>query len=116
MASQSGSESDPIERRVFPTTPRLTEPIKVPRIDLRVDSEGGKPSTRTVTFEGDLLRLGSHPSNELVLDDSFKKKVPSPTRLAVRNAFADAMNHCDRPIAAGLLFVRHGAPLLELLK
>ncbi len=69
MANQSGSESDPIERRVFPTTPRLTEPIKVPRIDLRVESEGGKASTRKVTFEGDLLRVGSHPSNELVLDD-----------------------------------------------
>lgn len=32
---------------------------------------------------------------ELVLDDSFKKKVPGPTRLAVRNAFADAMNHVE---------------------
>lgn len=32
---------------------------------------------------------------ELVLDDAFRKKVPGPTRLAVRNAFADAMNHVE---------------------
>ncbi len=69
MANQPGSDPDPIERRIFPTTPRLTEPIKVPRIELRVDVEGGKPSGRKVTLEGDVLRMGSHPSNELVLDD-----------------------------------------------
>ena len=69
MANQPGSDPDVIERRIFPTTPRLTEPIKVPRIELRVDVEGGKASGRKVTLEGDVLRMGSHPSNELVLDD-----------------------------------------------
>ncbi len=33
--------------------------------------------------------------DKLVLDDSFKKKLPSPTVLWMRNAFADAMNHSE---------------------
>ncbi len=33
--------------------------------------------------------------NELVLDDSFKKKVPGPATLWMRNTFADAMNHIE---------------------
>src|SRR4051812_48586524 len=69
MANQSGSDPDAGERRIVPTTPRLTEPIKVPRIELRVELEGGKPSGRKVTLEGDVFRMGSHASNELVLDD-----------------------------------------------
>lgn len=32
---------------------------------------------------------------QLVLDDSFKRQIPGPTTLAVRNAFADAMNRME---------------------
>jgi DNA-binding NtrC family response regulator len=73
MARQGGpdSESSTIERRHSPsfTAPRLTEPIKVPRIELTVEVEGGRSTSRSVLLEGDVLRIGSHPSNELVLED-----------------------------------------------
>ncbi len=36
---------------------------------LRVETEGGNAADRTVTVDGDLLRIGSHPSNDLVLED-----------------------------------------------
>jgi lysophospholipase L1-like esterase len=32
---------------------------------------------------------------QLVLDDSFKNRLPGPTALAVRNTFADVMNHIE---------------------
>lgn len=32
---------------------------------------------------------------QLVLDDSFKRKIPGPSALATRNAFADLMNHVE---------------------
>lgn len=32
-------------------------------------------------------------NGQLVLDDSFKSGIPGPTKLALRNAFADVMNH-----------------------
>lgn len=33
--------------------------------------------------------------DQLVLDDAFKKKVPGPATLWMRNTFADAMNHIE---------------------
>ncbi len=39
------------------------------RLELRVEREGGKPSERTVTLDGDLFRIGSHPSNDVVVED-----------------------------------------------
>jgi DNA-binding NtrC family response regulator len=43
--------------------------VVVPRIQLAVVREGGKAVERRVELEGERIRIGSHPSNDLVLDD-----------------------------------------------
>jgi DNA-binding NtrC family response regulator len=55
--------------RSFLTAPRVTEPTHVPRIEAVLEVEAGKPSQKRATLDGDVLRIGSHPSNELVVDD-----------------------------------------------
>ncbi|WP_437735751.1 sigma 54-interacting transcriptional regulator [Sorangium sp. So ce1335] len=53
----------------------VTEPttkagvVAVPRLDLCVEREADKPASRSVVLEGDFIRIGSHPSNDLVLAD-----------------------------------------------
>jgi DNA-binding NtrC family response regulator len=39
------------------------------RITVIVEQENGRPSERTITHDGDSLRIGTHPSNELSLED-----------------------------------------------
>jgi DNA-binding NtrC family response regulator len=52
-----------------PTTPQFTSMIRVPRLELYVETEAGRPVGRRAALDGDLLRVGSHPSNDLVLSD-----------------------------------------------
>jgi DNA-binding NtrC family response regulator len=51
------------------TVPGMTESVAIPRISIEVEREAGAPSGRVVEFEGDRCRLGSHPANDLVLND-----------------------------------------------
>jgi DNA-binding NtrC family response regulator len=51
------------------TTPSMLESVAIPRISIEVEREAGVPSGRVVEFEGDRCRLGSHPANDLVLND-----------------------------------------------
>lgn len=53
------------------TRPQSVSPavLVVPRIQLMVVREGGKVALRRVELEGERIRIGSHPSNDLVLDD-----------------------------------------------
>ena len=55
--------------RTSETTPQFYGPVMIPRIELCVEREAGKPADRVVVLEGELLRMGSHSSNELVIDD-----------------------------------------------
>ena len=48
---------------------RLTEGA-APRLELTVVQEDGVATDRAVVLDGDLVRIGSHPSNDLVLTDS----------------------------------------------
>src|SRR5688500_9726532 len=41
--------------------------IAQPRLTLVVESEGGNVVGRTVVHEGDVCRIGTHPSNDLTL-------------------------------------------------
>ncbi|MBX3187516.1 MAG: sigma 54-dependent Fis family transcriptional regulator [Labilithrix sp.] len=43
--------------------------IAQPRLTLIVESEGGRAVSRTLEHEGDVCRIGTHPSNDLTLDD-----------------------------------------------
>lgn len=48
---------------------RTSTVVAVPRLLVVVRREGGRPSGRTLEVEGERIRVGSHPSNELVLED-----------------------------------------------
>jgi DNA-binding NtrC family response regulator len=56
--------------RLSPTAPSvLPSRSAVPRLQLVVEREAGKASNRSMQLEGDFFRVGSHPGNELVLQD-----------------------------------------------
>jgi len=61
-APDSGDEADL-------TVPFLTQVVEVPRVELRVDREADKPSSRVEVIDGEEHRIGSNGGNELVLDD-----------------------------------------------
>ncbi len=62
-------QTEPGSGRTSETTPQFYGPVMIPRLELCVEREAGKPTDRTVVLEGELLRMGSHSSNELVIDD-----------------------------------------------
>jgi transcriptional regulator with GAF, ATPase, and Fis domain len=51
------------------TVRQLIDMVAIPRLSLTVEREGGKGTLRTVLFEGDFCRVGTHSSNDLVLQD-----------------------------------------------
>ncbi|MCU0691307.1 MAG: sigma 54-dependent Fis family transcriptional regulator [Polyangiaceae bacterium] len=51
------------------TLPGTLDVVQVPRIQIVVEREADRPESRRVIFDGAVCRLGSHPSNELVLND-----------------------------------------------
>jgi DNA-binding NtrC family response regulator len=55
--------------RTSATTPVLSGAIQIPRIELTVERERGELCSRSVVIDGDHVRIGSHPSNDLVLTD-----------------------------------------------
>jgi DNA-binding NtrC family response regulator len=52
------------------TVRQLIDTVPVPRLSLTVEREAGKVASRSVFFEGDFCRIGTHSSNDLVLQDS----------------------------------------------
>src|SRR5262249_54992426 len=46
-----------------------SEAVTIPRLELTVEKENGLPAERVVLQDGDIARIGSHPSNHLVLTD-----------------------------------------------
>ncbi len=51
------------------TLPGKLDVVDVPRIELRVEREAEEGAERRVVVDGATCRIGSHPSNELVLQD-----------------------------------------------
>ncbi|MEZ4226467.1 MAG: sigma 54-interacting transcriptional regulator [Polyangiaceae bacterium] len=51
------------------TLQQLAQAVAIPRLELAIEAEDGREVGRSVVLEGDALRIGSHPSNDLVLDD-----------------------------------------------
>jgi transcriptional regulator with AAA-type ATPase domain len=62
---------EPIERQEqnVATAPRVEQTVAIPRLSLTVERENGTVVSRKVLYEGDLCRVGSHSSNDLVLQD-----------------------------------------------
>ncbi len=52
-----------------PTIRRPVTAVAIPRMEVQVVRERGKPVERRITLDGDTLRVGSHPGNEIVVDD-----------------------------------------------
>ena len=48
---------------------KFAKSVAAPRLRLTVERERGKPESRSVTVDGDRVRVGSHESNDLVLMD-----------------------------------------------
>jgi transcriptional regulator with GAF, ATPase, and Fis domain len=51
------------------TVRQLIDTVSIPRLSLSVEREAGKAASRTVLFDGDFCRIGTHASNDLVLQD-----------------------------------------------
>ena len=51
------------------TVPREGHTVAAPRLELTVECEGGTDADRTVILDGELVRVGSHSSNDVVLND-----------------------------------------------
>jgi DNA-binding NtrC family response regulator len=51
------------------TIPASTNALFVPRLEIIVEREAGEVTRRETILDEDCLRIGSHPSNGLVLDD-----------------------------------------------
>jgi DNA-binding NtrC family response regulator len=51
------------------TLPVVTGVVPVPRLELVITSEAGQSRERSLTLEGERVRIGSHESNEVVLED-----------------------------------------------
>lgn len=51
------------------TVQQLARAVAIPRLEFVVEREAGKDVQKKVVLEGDVFRLGSHESNDLVLQD-----------------------------------------------
>ena len=51
------------------TVRQLVDTIAIPRLSLTVEREAGQAVSREVLYDGDLCRIGTHSSNDLVLQD-----------------------------------------------
>ncbi len=52
-----------------PTELLFSKTAAAPRLRLTVEREAGKPESRSVTVDGDRVRVGSHESNDVVIAD-----------------------------------------------
>jgi transcriptional regulator with GAF, ATPase, and Fis domain len=51
------------------TVRQLIDTVAIPRLSLTVDREAGRGTSRTVFFDGEVCRIGTHSSNDLVVQD-----------------------------------------------
>lgn len=59
----------PQHSNIAETSPQPTRAFPSPRLELVVVSERGAPASRALVTEAELIRIGSHPSNDVVVDD-----------------------------------------------
>ena len=74
MTSSSRQDDPAVQasdlRVTAPARGLTMDSVPVPRLELCVVREGGQPGGRTLVLDGELVRIGSHPGNELVIDDA----------------------------------------------
>ena len=69
MALGPPSARLPEFREAAATIPQLVEHVALPRLMIMVERDGGQPSGKSLVHDGDECRIGSHPSNDVVLTD-----------------------------------------------
>jgi transcriptional regulator with AAA-type ATPase domain len=69
VTRQPSSRPPPRRHKKSDTLEAAPSAVPVPRISLWVEHEAGVTAGREVVLDGEICRIGSHPSNELVLDD-----------------------------------------------
>ena len=77
------------------TTPGMAESVAVPRLELIIEREGAASPGRVIEFEGERCRIGSHPSNDVVLSDGQVSRFHcelSPGRAGWRVVDSGSMN------------------------
>lgn len=52
-----------------PTSPKLSHTVAASRLELTVVEEAGKKTNRTLVHDGELVRIGAHEGNDVVLTD-----------------------------------------------
>ncbi len=57
------------------TRPSGKGPVASPRIEVFVDFENGQTAARNFLLDGDVLRIGSHESNQIVLSDPLVSRL-----------------------------------------
>ncbi|MFC1642223.1 sigma 54-interacting transcriptional regulator [Myxococcota bacterium] len=98
--SDSGRLSDPNEPQ---RTHRLfTSVVAIPRLELVVVRESGQPSGRRVTVDGERVRVGSHPSNEVVLEDRSVSRFHCLLRAGPRGWSITDMGSTNGSLLAGI--------------
>jgi transcriptional regulator with GAF, ATPase, and Fis domain len=69
-AARTSPQGAPPAEGVAETVPQIKpEILHVPRLELCVEREAGKPTDRIVVLDKDFVRVGAHPDNELVIAD-----------------------------------------------
>jgi hypothetical protein len=62
--------SGPIDRG-GETTPKFSRSMAAPRLALRIEREANVAVSRTLTVDGDTIRIGSHEGNDVVVADKL---------------------------------------------
>jgi transcriptional regulator with GAF, ATPase, and Fis domain len=57
------------EEHSVATARQIIENVAVPRLAIAVERENGAAASRTIIYDGDLCRIGTHSSNDVVLVD-----------------------------------------------
>jgi len=61
----------PDVRRASETTPKFSRSMAAPRLALRIEREANAIVSKTLTVDGDTIRIGSNEANDVVLDDKL---------------------------------------------
>jgi DNA-binding NtrC family response regulator len=69
MTNHRGNDGTRTSAEPIQTIRKLSSAVVIPRLELIVEREAGEPRRRVLELEGDALRVGSHPSNDVVLED-----------------------------------------------
>jgi DNA-binding NtrC family response regulator len=68
-SAPDSSEVGPGSKALKTTPLRPLIDIAQPQLTLTVVNDGGQPAPRTLVHEGEVCRIGTHPSNDLTLED-----------------------------------------------